>query len=78
MYVLVLLLETFFISNTFRNNIKLKLVKNHAKPKEHPEAELLLFQDYSLFLSTLLFKNNRRYSKKYTKKKYVCLNEVIM
>lgn len=31
----------FFISNVFRSNTMLKLVKNHAKVEQHPEAELL-------------------------------------
>ena len=42
----------------------MKLVKNQAKAKQNPEAELLLFENYSLSLSTLSIKNNRRHSKK--------------
>ena len=57
----------FFVSNTFINNAKLKLGKNQAKAKQHPEAELLLFENYSLLSSKLSSKNSRRYSKKYTK-----------
>ena len=34
-----------FISNTFIGNARLKLAKNQAKSKQHPEAELLLFKD---------------------------------
>ena len=30
-----------FISNTFVRNIRLKLAKNQANAKQHPEAELL-------------------------------------
>ena len=37
----------FFISNTFTGNAKLKLTKNQANAKQHPEAELLLFESYS-------------------------------
>ena len=48
-----------------------------SNAKQHSEHELLLFENYSLSLSMLLFKNNRRYSKKCRKNKYVCLNEVI-
>ena len=48
----------FYISNTL-SNARLKL----AKAKQHPEAELLLFENYSLSSSTLSPKNNRRYSK---------------
>ena len=52
------------------------MVKNQAKAKQHPEAEHLLFENYSFFSSTLSSKNNGGYSKKRTKNKYVCLNEV--
>ena len=30
----------FFISNTFISNAKIKLAKNQANAKQHPEAEL--------------------------------------
>ena len=53
----------------------LKLAKNQAKAKQHPEAELLLFENYSLSSSTLSSKNKRIYSKKRTKNKGVCLNK---
>ena len=35
----------FFISNTFTSNARLKLVKNQANAKQHPEAELWLFEN---------------------------------
>ena len=38
----------FFISNTFINNTRLKLAKNQAKAKQHPEAELLLIENFHL------------------------------
>ena len=50
------------------------MAKNQTKVKQHAKAELLLFENYSLSSSTLSSKNNR--SNKYTKSKYVCLNEV--
>ena len=34
----------FFIKNTFISKTRLKLVKNQANTKQHPEAELLLFR----------------------------------
>ena len=40
----------FFISNTFISNARLKLAKNQAKANQHPEAELQLFENYSLSL----------------------------
>ena len=36
-------IHAFFISNTFVSNNRLKLVKNQAKAKQQPEAELSLF-----------------------------------
>ena len=35
------------------SNAKLKLAKNQANAKQHPEAELLLFENYSLLSSML-------------------------
>ena len=35
--------------------------QKQSKAKQHPEAELLLFENYSLFSSMLSSKNNRRY-----------------
>ena len=49
--------------STFTSNARLKLVKNQANTKQHPEAELLLYENYSHSPSTLSSKNNRRYSK---------------
>ena len=54
----------------------MKVAENQAKSKQNPEAELLLFENYSLSSSTLSSKNYRGYSKKCTKM-HVCLNEVI-
>ena len=34
----------FFITNTFVSNVRLKLAKNQVKSKQHPKAELLLFE----------------------------------
>ena len=68
---------SFFISNTFRSNAKLKLAKNQAKAKQHPEAELLLFENYSLSFSALSSKNNKLFSKNCTKNRCVYFNEII-
>ena len=63
---------TFFvITNTLISYARLKLAKNLAKAKQHPGAELLHFSP------TLSSKNSLRYSKKYTKNKCVCFNEVV-
>ena len=69
--------HAFFISNTFISNTRLKLAKNQAKAKQHPEAEFLLFENYSFSSSTLSSKSNGRFSKKCTRNKCVCFNEVI-
>ena len=45
----------------------MKLAKNQAKAKEHPEAELMLFENYSLSTRTLSSKNNRNILKMYKK-----------
>ena len=52
-------LNAFFISNTFIKNSSLKLAKNQANAKQHPESELLLFENYSHSSSTLSYTNNR-------------------
>ena len=57
-------LHSFFISNTFISNARLKLAKNQANAKQHPEAELLTSENYWHSSSTLSSNNNRTYSKK--------------
>ena len=42
-------IHAFFISNIFISNAKLKLANNQGKARQHPEVELLLFENYSLF-----------------------------
>ena len=54
----------FFVSNTFISNARLKLAKNQANAKQHPEAELLLFEDDSHSSAPLSLKSNRTHSKK--------------
>ena len=45
--------RAFFISNTFISNVRLNLAKYQGKAKQHPMAELLLFENYSLSSSRL-------------------------
>ena len=66
----------YFISNIFISNASLNMAKNQAKSMQHPDAELLIFQNYSLF-SPMLSSKNSRYSKKGTKNNYFYLNKVI-
>ena len=76
MYVLTLC-HLFTLYEFFISNARLKLEKNQVKAKQQPETELLLIENYSLSSSMLSSKNNSRCSKKCTKSKYICLNEVI-
>ena len=57
-------LDAFFTSNTFISNARLKLAKNQAHAKQHPVAELSLFENYSYSSSTLSSKNDNTNSKK--------------
>ena len=56
--------QVFFIGKAFINNARLKLAKNQADAKQHPEAELLVFENYSHFSSTLSSKSDMTYSSK--------------
>ena len=51
------------ISNTFISTARQKLTKNQQNAEQHPEAELLLLENYSHSSFTLSSKNNRTYSK---------------
>ena len=46
----------FFINNTFISNARLKVANNQANAKQHPEAELLLFENYSFFIHFIVRK----------------------
>ena len=61
--------------HTFISNASLKLAKSQAKSKQHPQAELLLFENYLLSLSMLSPKYNRRYCKKMYEKRVRLLNK---
>ena len=52
------------MGKTFVSNARLKLAKNQANAKQYPQAELLLSENYSHFLSTSSSKNIKIYSKK--------------
>ena len=65
MYIFVITnMCCLFISNIFISNTRLKLEKNQENAEKHPEAELLLFNNYSHPSFSLLSRNNRIYSKK--------------
>ena len=46
------LIHAFPIINSFISNATLKLVKSKAKTKQHPDAALLIFENYLLSSST--------------------------
>ena len=56
--------STRFFKETFISKARLKLAKSQTNAKQHPEAELLLFENYLHSLSTLSSKSNGTYSKK--------------
>ena len=58
------------------SNVRLKYPKNQANTKHHPQAEYLLFENYSHSPSTLSSKNNSTYSKKKIKSKCVCIHDI--
>ena len=70
-------LQAFFYKQHFISNAKMKLAKNQANAKQHPEAELLVFGNYSHSSPGLSSKNNRTYSKNKRKNKCVCIHEII-
>ena len=51
--------------------------KKQANAKQHPEAELLLFENFSHSSSTLSSKNNRTYSENKQKNNCACIHEII-
>ena len=53
------------------------MAKNLANAKQHPEAELWLFENYENSSCKLSSKNNRTYPKNKAKNKSVCINEII-
>ena len=67
----------FYISNAFRSNVKLKLAKNQANAKQHLESELLIFENYSHYLSRHHPKIITHILKIKQKNKYLSINEVI-
>ena len=59
------------MSNTFISSARMKLVKDQANAEQHPEAELLRFENYSHASFMLSSKNNRVYSEKIRKRSCV-------
>ena len=53
------------------------MAKNQANAKQHPAAELLLYENYSHSSSTLSSKNSRTYSENKQNNKCVRIHEII-
>ena len=66
------IVHAFFISNTFTRNDRLKLAKNQANPKQHPETELLLFERYHYHLMII-----GHILEKKQKNKCPCIPEIV-
>ena len=64
------------MSSFFISNVRLKSAKHQANAKQHPETELLLFENFSHFSFTLSFRNNGTYPKNKQKNKYICIHEI--
>ena len=67
----------FYTQHVYKQNQAEIGKKSQAKAKHHPEAELLLFENYSLLSSMLSSKTNMRYSKRCAKNKCFCFNVII-
>ena len=67
--------HAFFISNTFISNAGLKLAKSQANAKQHPEAELFLFEKYPHSSFTLSSKISKNTFYKISKRTSVSENE---
>ena len=59
------------------SNARLKPGKHQANAKQHPEAELLLFENYSKSSSTLSSKKIGHVLKNKQKIKCVCIHKII-
>ena len=68
---------TLFYKQHFYKQRQTEIGENQANAKQDPEAELLLFENYSHYSSTLSSKNNSTYSINQQKNKSVCFHEII-
>ena len=57
----------FYIRNTFINNARLRLAENQTSARQHPEAEVLIFEHYLHSSTTLSSKSTRAHRKKNAK-----------
>ena len=67
----------FLCKQHFYKQCQVEIGKNQAIAKQHPEAELLLFENYSHSSFTLASKNNRIYFINKQKNEGVCIHEII-
>ena len=71
-YLCIFLLRAFFYKRHFYKQRQTEIAKRNNNKKQHTEAELLIFENYSYFSSTLQCKNNRTHYKEISKKR-LCL-----
>ena len=70
-------INAFFISSNFISNIRLELAKNQPNAKQHPEAEFLLFENYSHSSSILSPKTIGYTLKNKQKNKCICVHKIM-
>ena len=70
-------INAFFISSNFISNIRLELAKNQPNAKQHPEAEFLLFENYSHSSSILSPKKIGYILKNKQKNKCICVHKIM-
>ena len=68
--------HVFFISNTFISYTSLELAKNQAKPKQHLDGELLLFE--TRFLHRRCHPKIKEFIQKNVRKKNVFLRDYMI
>ena len=66
-WILWIKLRAFFYNQHFYKQRQAEIGKIQAYARQHPEAELLLYENYSHSSYTLSSKNNRTYFKSQTK-----------
>ena len=78
MYIIyIIYMHAFFISNISVSSARLKLAKNSAKAKQHPEVDFHYLKIIHFFHSRYHLKIIGDILKKYTENNRVCFYDVI-
>ena len=67
----------FLYKQHFYKQRQAEIGKNQAKAKQHPEAEFLLFENFSSSLSTLSSKTIGHILKNKQRNKCTCVHEIV-